>query len=375
MFNGFPSTQTPTVQWWDFSNVNNVPASISLANDCAPVQYFVTGGLSTSLQVTLPVSPPQGKVITIKNDMYGSSTQRINIVYANLNTPGTNCFSILGPGASITLCYIAQNTVKLNATYTSPWVQIAGTPVITGINQSVNFGYNSTSTAQFSSVGGGSGNVASGTTSNLSGGLNNTVSGSSGSIGGGSNHNVTGSNATVGGGNSNTSNSQGSTISGGGYGSTRAIVGYTSFPSCYAPIVTTSGSTQAALLVLAGATTDATPKILTSDPQSVGTTNQVILPNNAAYFFRGEVVAGVTGAGNTKGWTIEGVIKRGANAASTTLVGTPTVTSLYADAGAATWSIAVTADTTNGGLKVEVTGQAATTIRWVAQICTTEMTF
>jgi hypothetical protein len=98
------------------------------------------------------------------------------------------------------------------------------------------------------------------------------------------------------------------------------------------------------------------------------------LPNNSAYFFTGEVVAGVTGGGNTKGWTIEGVIKRGANAAATTLVGT-TVTSMYADVGAATWTIAVTADTTNGGLAVTFTGQLATTIRCVAQIRTTEMTF
>ena len=86
-------------------------------------------------------------------------------------------------------------------------------------------------------------------------------------------------------------------------------------------------------------------------------------------------VAGVTGGGNTKGWTIEGVIKRGAGVGTTALVGTPTVTSLYADAGASTWTIAVTADTTNGGLAVTFTGQAATTIRTVAQIRTTEMTY
>jgi hypothetical protein len=108
---------------------------------------------------------------------------------------------------------------------------------------------------------------------------------------------------------------------------------------------------------------------------SAGIVNQVILPNNSAYFFTGEVVAGVTGGGNTKGWTIEGVIKRGANAASTALVGTPTVTSTYADAGASTWVIAVTADTTNGGLAVTFTGQASTTIRTVAKISTVEMTY
>jgi hypothetical protein len=87
------------------------------------------------------------------------------------------------------------------------------------------------------------------------------------------------------------------------------------------------------------------------------------------------VVAGVTGGGNTKGWTVEGVIKRGANAAATSIVGTATVLSGYADAGAATWTIAVTADTTNGGLAITFTGQAATTIRVVCKIESTEMTF
>jgi hypothetical protein len=87
------------------------------------------------------------------------------------------------------------------------------------------------------------------------------------------------------------------------------------------------------------------------------------------------VVAGVTGGGNTKGWTVEGVIKRGANAASTAIVGTATVMSSYADAGAVTWALTATADTTNGGLAITFTGQAATTIRCVAKIETTEMTY
>jgi hypothetical protein len=162
---------------------------------------------------------------------------------------------------------------------------------------------------------------------------------------------------------------------GGFRGTTRGVVGNHVFPACNDPVASSTGVSQAALLVLGTQTTDATATVLRSTSAAAGTTNQVILPNNSAYFFTGEVVSGVTGGGNTKGWTIEGVIKRGANAASTTLVGTPTVTSMYADVGAATWTIAVTADTTNGGLAVTFTGQAGTTIRTVAQIRTTEMTY
>ena len=126
---------------------------------------------------------------------------------------------------------------------------------------------------------------------------------------------------------------------------------------------------------MARQTTDATATVIRSNGAAAGTTNQVILPNNSAYYFRGECIAGVTGAGDTKGWYIEGVIKRGANAASTAIVGAATVTSLYADAGATTWAVTATADTTNGGLAITVTGQAATTIRWVCQIRTTEMVY
>ena len=85
--------------------------------------------------------------------------------------------------------------------------------------------------------------------------------------------------------------------------------------------------------------------------------------------------AGVTGGGDTARWTINGAIKRGANAASTAMVGTATVTMTHNDAGAAAWVVAVTADTTNGGITVTVTGAASTTIRWVCKINTTEMTY
>ena len=87
------------------------------------------------------------------------------------------------------------------------------------------------------------------------------------------------------------------------------------------------------------------------------------------------VIAGVTGAGNTKAWTLEGAIKRGAGVGTTAIVGTVTTTIVAADAGASTWTVTATADTTNGGLAITVTGQASTTIRWVAKAETAEMTF
>jgi len=199
---------------------------------------------------------------------------------------------------------------------------------------------------------------------------------------GGGNNQATGAYSFIGGGgdagtagNRNLASGDWSAIMGGRGGTTRGITGYHVFPACSVPIASGAGYSQSGLLVLGKQTTDATATVITSDGGSATTSNQVVLPNNSAYYFRGEVIAGVTGGGNTKGWYIEGVIKRGSGVGTTALVGTPTVTSLYADVGASTWTIGITADTTNGGLAVTFTGQAATTIRCVAQIRTTEMTY
>jgi hypothetical protein len=57
------------------------------------------------------------------------------------------------------------------------------------------------------------------------------------------------------------------------------------------------------------------------------------------------------------------------------LIGTPAINRVASTSGASAWTIALTADTTNGGLAVTVTGAASTTIRWVASVNTVEVTF
>ena len=83
----------------------------------------------------------------------------------------------------------------------------------------------------------------------------------------------------------------------------------------------------------------------------------------------------MTGGGNTKAWTLEGAIKRGSGVGTAAIVGTVTTTIVAADLGAATWAVTATADTVNGGLAITFTGQASTTIRTVARVDTTEVTF
>jgi hypothetical protein len=219
------------------------------------------------------------------------------------------------------------------------------------------------------------GNTASGAASFIGSGLTNSASGYTSVIAGGFSNTSSGTGSVVIGGGGNTANSNYSATLGGFFGTTRSIIGNNVFAACSTPVANASGVSQAGLLILGRETTTATATVLTSDANAASGTNQIILPNNSAYYFRGEVVSGVTGGGNTKGWSIEGVIKRGAGVGTTALVGTPTVSSLYADAGAATWALTATADTTNGGLAITFTGQASTTIRTVCQIRTTEMTY
>jgi hypothetical protein len=121
------------------------------------------------------------------------------------------------------------------------------------------------------------------------------------------------------------------------------------------------------------ATTDATPTILTSDNTAAGSTNQLVLPINSAYTFSIMVVARQSAAGGTASaaWKIEGLIRQEGTAASTTLVNY--ITTVISNVPG--WTIAVSADTTNGGLAITATGAAATNIRWVATAQTSEVTY
>jgi hypothetical protein len=139
--------------------------------------------------------------------------------------------------------------------------------------------------------------------------------------------------------------------------------------------IAAAADSQSGYFVLRRGTTDATATCLNSgvgNPAS-GATNQVILPNNSAYAFTGTVVARQQAAGGTASaaWKIEGLIRREGTAASTTLVAS-TVTAID---NTPSWALALSADTTNGGLKIEATGAAATNIRWVATVQTSEVTY
>jgi hypothetical protein len=394
MFTGFASENTPAIQVWDFFRTYAGTARISLADDCAPIQFFRTGATSSAIRVYLPTAPIEGKQINIVNQRFGSSAQKIEIYSSDVNGAGTSFpLFTLGPADSIILVYSKQLISYGTATgyLSSGWISLNKTTsasanyfsaVVGGDNNSaqqiyssVFGGENNTANGNYSAIVGGQASSASGAQSAILGGSSNSAGGNSAVSIGGTSNSAGSSYSAVVGGSSNQATSINGIVIGGANGTTRAIIGNFVTPASDAPIISSSGRQQLATLLLGRQTTDATATVLRSDQSSVGTTNQVILPNNSAYTFQGTCIANVTAGGTTSGWKFEGVIKRGANAASTTLVAAVTPTVIAQDAGASTWVLAITADTTNGGIAVTVTGAAATTIRWVVKIETTEVTF
>ena len=129
------------------------------------------------------------------------------------------------------------------------------------------------------------------------------------------------------------------------------------------------GDSQIGILPLRSRTTDATASILTTDYSSPSTTNQLILQNNQLITFKGQIQGKKTGTTEVGVWYIDGIIVRGANAGTTTL----TISNVNVVTNASGWGTpTLTADTTNGGLKVTVIGLSATNIQWGCRIDTVE---
>jgi hypothetical protein len=349
---GFTNSGTASAAVTTQSGTMNATTAVTLSGSNASIKVgqYITG---TSIAGDTYVAAISGTSLTLSKNASGSSTSTLSfytphgVVVGGGNNQATGSYSFIGGGGD------------------------AGTAA----NRNVASG-------DWSTVAGGIKNVASGLGSFIGGGGydgnigTNTASGIASVIVAGRGNNASGNYSFIHGAVVNTASGSSSSVYGGAYTTTRGIFGNTVTAASETPFASyVAGQSQTGTLVLARQTTDATATVLTSNTVAASGTNQVILPNNSAYYFRGEVVAGVTGAGNTKGWYVEGVIKRGAGVGTTAIVGTATVTSNYADAGASTWALTATADTTNGGLAITFTGQAATTIRCVAQIRTTEMTY
>lgn len=156
----------------------------------------------------------------------------------------------------------------------------------------------------------------------------------------------------------------------GRYSSTQGLLGTLAFASGR---FSANGDAQTARYVIMRATTDATATELSCGGSTPGSTTRVVLTNSSAYAFRGQAVAR-SSDGDTKTWQFSGSIERGANAAATALIGSVTSSS-QEETGASTWALTIDADTTNGSLRFQGTGEASRNLRWVVSLETTELRY
>ena len=242
--------------------------------------------------------------------------------------------------------------------------------VASGQYSAVLSGYKNTASNTAGLVAGGENNTSSGAYSFIGGGNANAASAQYATIAGGDANSASALGATVGGGSSNTASGINSAIQGGTGATTRGITGAEAYAT---GSFFSQGLSQRERFVMYRGTTDATPTRLSTGGAAHATTNQPVLPNTSVYAFVGRIAVREAATGDCAAWEVKGVIKRGANAAATSIVGTVTSSSIAADTGASPWSVSITADTTLGCLAITVTGEAAHTLRWVADIETVEV--
>jgi len=222
-------------------------------------------------------------------------------------------------------------------------------------------------------VGGQSNQISKGSWNAIVGGLNNSIDGPATT-------GLYGYNIIINGqGNQVTGNGFGSsfaTIVNGKWSSTRSQQGVIVFGSNGFDLGTKGiGPAQVVVHKLWNTTIDAaTTKVLTFDSGAASSINTIQLNGtNTCYAFWGYITSGIISAGNSKVWKVVGLVRKAGTSGTVTFVGTPTVTGPFADAGAASWTLSVVANTSNKSVDISVTGQAATTIQWYAVINTMEI--
>jgi len=226
---------------------------------------------------------------------------------------------------------------------------------------------------------GGFSNTASGSDSVVAGGQFNIASQDNSAILGGNNNTASGPRAVCIGGNNNSA-SGGQAIAMGTYNTASAISTLATGQSAVANrfgmrthaagSFSSLGDAQTGTLVARNQTTSATQTELFLNQ----TSDRVTLLNNQSFMVDVFVLARSAAGADDACFHRRCLITRDANAASTTIVGlVQTIGTDIETAGATAWDATLAADTTNGALRVLVTGAASTNINWVAKISTVEV--
>lgn len=355
--------------------VTELPAATTPLG-ASDVLLVVQGG--TSKQAPVSGLPSSGGGLTNLTETKNTSTPNATVPAVSLSVTITETngdFVIAPKGTGALLADVPDNATSggnKRGARAVDWqlIRSAATQVASGDGSTIGGGEGNTASGTGTTVSGGNGNSAGALYGVVGGGVSNNASTNFSTVGGGQSNTTGGVHATVCGGNNNTAGGVASTIMGGKDATTRTIAGAEAYS---AGMFSIQGDAQRGHYILRRNTTNATPARLSSDGLNATNQFQVTLPNSSAYIFRGKIIARQNSTGDCSGWEVYGVIKRGAAAANTALVGTPTVTLLAQDAGAAAWVVAITADTTTGCLAITVTGEAAKTINWVGDIETVEV--
>jgi len=180
-------------------------------------------------------------------------------------------------------------------------------------------------------------------------------------IGGGSGNTASGVRSSVGGGFANTASGAGSWVPGGQNATTRGIHGRGAWAGNFIAAV---GDAQCGEHVLLRQTTSASALNLSCDGAAPSGANTVILPPFAAYAGVFTLVSKAMSTNDAATWRVNVSAARGSTAASAVVyegAGTNLLPTASNGTGSA-WRLAISADTTNGGINFVVTGAASTTI-------------
>lgn len=246
-------------------------------------------------------------------------------------------------------------------------------------NQAQTFTYNTVcggsgnaASGGYATIGGGNTNTASGTTATIAGGQSNTASGQDSFIGGGFTNTASGLRSVVAGGSNNTASGNRAAVLAGQYNtcsgeSSSVIAGNRAVSrSNTGTAIIGMYSGQAAIKTMSKQTTDATPIRMDDDWMSSALYYMADNSNVSASI----QIVGRDGTDDYAAW-IEVFIRRGSGVGTTAIVGAQ-VRREIKSAGATSWAADAVADTANGGLGIQVTGEAAKTVKWFATLIINE---
>jgi len=235
-----------------------------------------------------------------------------------------------------------------------------------------------TANGQKSFVGNGDSNTINGDfTSIVNGEQNNASTATYSIIGGGTGNSLSGSYSSILCGSYSAAKRDYSSVISGYNGDTRDIYGAVVFSGANASFGSAffpgGGYQQSRLAILSKETTDNTSSTLTANGSTYDGYNVLDIPASTAYLVKGSVIAYSNASNLARAWEFTAVIKKASGDPS--LVGTPIINDISYDSGASGWNLSITEDAGTSSLKVEVVGQASTTIRWVTKIDSTEVAF